>query len=44
MMWIAVVNNLPEMILGGAWTGLCLWFGGRIGLWKARRNAAKAEF
>lgn len=37
-MWIAVINNLPEMILGGAWTGLCLWAGSRVGRWHERRN------
>lgn len=39
-MWIAVVNNLTEVISAGAWSGLCLWFGFKIGQWKTRRNAA----
>lgn len=39
-MWIAVINNLPEMILGGAWTGLCLWFGYRLGSWRAARKGS----
>lgn len=30
-MWIAVINNLPEMILGSAWTGLMLYAGYRLG-------------
>lgn len=34
MMWIAVVNNLPEMILGAAWTGLVFWTGVRVGRWR----------
>lgn len=38
-MWIAVINNLPEMILGSAWTGLCLYAGFRIGMWNTRRKA-----
>lgn len=38
-MWIAVINNLPEMILGSAWTGLCLYAGIRIGTWNSRRKA-----
>lgn len=37
-MWIAVINNLPEMILGGAWTGLVFWTGSRFGRWRARRT------
>lgn len=39
-MWIAVINNLPEMILGTAWSGLCLYAGFRFGSWKARKNTA----
>jgi hypothetical protein len=37
-MWIAVINNLPEMILGGAWTGLVFWTGVRFGRWRPRRG------
>ena len=37
-MWIAVINNIPELFLGGAWTGLCLWCGSRIGKWSAQRK------
>jgi hypothetical protein len=39
-MWIAVINNLPQMILGTAWSGLCLYAGFRAGAWKARRKPA----
>jgi hypothetical protein len=35
-MWIAVINNLPEMILGGAWTGLMLYAGYRFGQWRKK--------
>lgn len=41
-MWIAVINNLPEMILGGAWTGLMLYTGFRAGKWHALRKTGKA--
>lgn len=37
-MWIAVINNIPELMLGGAWTGLCLWSGVRFGRWTAHRK------
>lgn len=36
-MWVAVVNNLPEMILGSAWTGLCVFSGYAFGRWRFRR-------
>lgn len=41
-MWIAVVNNLPEMILGAAWTGLCFYAGIRLGSWLASRKTKPA--
>lgn len=41
-MWIAVINNLPEMILGGAWTGLMLYAGYRVGKWRSNRNSNAA--
>lgn len=41
-MWIAVVNNLPEMILGAAWTGLCFYAGFRVGSWHQSRKAKPA--
>lgn len=28
-MLIALFNNLPEIVLGAAWTGLVFWFGRR---------------
>jgi hypothetical protein len=37
-MMIAVVNNLPELFLGTAWTGLSLYFGMRFGMWRAQRD------
>nr|DAM62875.1 MAG TPA: hypothetical protein [Caudoviricetes sp.] len=36
-MLIAVFNNLPELILGSAWTGLCFWTGLRVGKWRASK-------
>jgi hypothetical protein len=32
-MWVAVLNNLPELVLGTAWTGLVFWIGRR---WERR--------
>jgi len=37
-MWIAVFNNLPEMILGASWSGLVFWAGMRVGRWRAGRR------
>ena len=38
-MWIAIVNNIPELALGITWTGLVfaagLWAGRRIERWLA---------
>ncbi len=38
-MWIAVVNNLPEMALGLCWTGVFFWIGRCFERWKASRTA-----
>ena len=35
-MWIAVINNLPEMILGACWTGVVFVAGRRFERWRAR--------
>lgn len=32
-MWVAVLNNLPELTMGLAWTGLVFWVGRR---WERR--------
>lgn len=34
-MWIAVINNLPELILGACWTVVTFWLGTRFGRWRA---------
>lgn len=38
-MWIAVFNNLPELALGCAWTGLAFWCGRRFERWRASWRA-----
>lgn len=35
-MWIAVVNNLPELAMGLCWTGFAFWAGRRFERWRAR--------
>lgn len=37
-MWIAVFNNLPEMVLGAAWSGLVFYAGTRLGRRLSRRS------
>lgn len=29
-MWIAVINNLPEVALGLCWSSVMFWFGRRF--------------
>lgn len=36
-MWIAVMNNLPELILGITWTAVVFFGGMKFGAWKSRR-------
>lgn len=38
MVWIAVVNNLPELILGACWTGVTFHLGTRYGRWRPRQR------
>jgi hypothetical protein len=33
-MWIAFVNNLPEIVVGGFWTLGMIAIGYRIGRWR----------
>jgi hypothetical protein len=33
-MWVAVFNNLPEMILGACWTYTMVWVGMRFERWR----------
>lgn len=42
-MWIAVLNNLTDFVLGTAWTGLVLWVGYRIGAWREKRRHPRQE-
>lgn len=37
-MWIAVVNNLGEIVMGTAWTGLSVYAGVKVGMWRVRRK------
>lgn len=45
-MWVAVLNNLPEMILGACWTYTAVWAGMRFERWRSSSrffNSAKTE-
>ncbi len=33
-MWLAVINNLPELATGLCWTGVTFWLGYRFALWR----------
>lgn len=41
-MWAIIINNLSDLALGSAWTGLCLWAGSRLGRRLERRKLRKA--
>lgn len=30
-MWIAVINNIPELLGGGVWSGVMIYIGFKIG-------------
>jgi len=36
-MWLAVISNIPELILGGTWTAIVFLGGMRFGRWRFRR-------
>lgn len=36
-MWVAVFNNLPEMLLGLCWSGVIFLAGRRFERWRAGR-------
>lgn len=36
-MWVAVVNNLPELILGACWTVVTFAAGRRFERWRIRK-------
>lgn len=38
-MWIAIINNIPELILGGCWTVVTFLVGARFGAWRQRRKS-----
>lgn len=35
----AIMNNLTEIVLGGAWTGLVMWTGRWTTTWWSRKGA-----
>lgn len=37
-MWVAVVNNLPEIALGLCWSGVVGFVGYKFGAWRAKRR------
>lgn len=40
-MWaVAIVNNLPEFVLGVCWTSVVFWTGRRFERWRTRRGTA----
>lgn len=47
-MWIAVFNNLPEIMLGLCWSYTCIWSGMRLERWRKSsrlfHRAATTEF
>ncbi|WP_281059867.1 hypothetical protein [Mesorhizobium sp. M2A.F.Ca.ET.039.01.1.1] len=36
--WIAVINSLPELVLGTCWTAVVFTLGVRFGRWRSARQ------